>query len=300
LPTLALLETELADKRTTDVTARWADQWVRDLKLERNLSPGSIRKRVGSLARVLDWWIRTTLKDGDTAPANPLRMMPRSYSQYAANETAALKSKGLAPKHDVQRNRRLAPGEELRIRAALAGERRADRQRALPVDPDFALLFDLILNTGIRLREAFKLRVEQYDAGKGVLHVEGTKGERGRIKPRIVPIAPSLREVLRDRCKDRIGLMFPFWDGSPESLDRASQRLSHRFASLFSYALVDDFTEHDLRHEATCRWVTMRDKSGRWMWSEIEVARIMGWSDTRMMLRYASLRGEDLADRMLG
>ncbi|MCG9015218.1 hypothetical protein, partial [Laribacter hongkongensis] len=61
---------------------------------------------------------------------------------------------------------------------------------------------------------------------------------------------------------------------------------------------VIDFTEHDLRHEATCRWFSMRDARGAWVFSDIEICRIMGWTDTRMALRYASLRGEDLSSRL--
>ena len=75
-------------------------------------------------------------------------------------------------------------------------------------------------------------------------------------------------------------------------------RLSARFGTLFAYAGVTDMTEHDLRHCATCMWFGLRDAGGRWVFSEIEICRIMGWSDTRMALRYASLRGEDLAARL--
>lgn len=300
VPTLELLKTEVGQRRTNDVNARWADAWVSDMKLKQHLAPGTIRKRVGSLARVLDAYIRGKLKDGEAAPANPLRMMPRAYSQYTEAEAQALAAEGRAAKVDQARDRRLAPDEEARIRAALAGEKRPDRERALEHDPAFVLLFDLIVNTGLRLSEAFRLRVDQYDAQRGVINVEGTKGERGRIKPRVVPLVPALRPVLADWCKARVGLIFPFWNGDPEETKRASARLTHRFKVLFDYAQVPDCTEHDLRHEATCRWVTMRDKAGRWMWSEVEVCKIMGWTDTKMFLRYASLRGEDLADRMLG
>ena len=79
---------------------------------------------------------------------------------------------------------------------------------------------------------------------------------------------------------------------------QAPARLSARFGTLFDYAGVEDCTEHDLRHEATCQWVTMRRPDGHWTFSEIEVCKIMGWKDTRMMLRYASLRGSDLSSRM--
>jgi integrase len=183
---------------------------------------------------------------------------------------------------------------------ALAGAKRKGRERALEVDPALQLLFELILNTGLRLVEAYRLRVDQVDTIKGVIKVEGSKGERGRIKPRVVPLVPALRPLLADWCKDRVGLIFPFWDGREESRKRTSARLGARFRVLFDYARVPGCTEHDLRHEATCRWVTMRDKHGRWMWSEVEVCKIMGWTDTKMMMRYASLRGEDLGDRLLG
>ena len=300
LVTLASLVKEVGSQRTTDVNARWADQWVVRMKLVENRAPGSLRKRVGSLARVLDWYIRSTLKDGATAPANPLRMMPRGYSQYTAAEALDLLSVGKAAKTDEQRDRRMSDVEFARVEDALAGGRRVGRERALTVDADFSLLFKLIVNTGLRLSEAFKLRVDQLDLTKGVIRVEGSKGERGRLKPRVVPLAPALRPVMQAHCANRVGLIFPFWDGSKEDQGRASNRLSNRFKTVFNYAQVDDFNEHDLRHEATCRWVTMRDKAGRWMWSEVEICKILGWTDTRMFIRYASLRGEDLADRMLG
>ena len=299
LMTLHSLTKEVGSALTTDVNARWADNWVKRMKLDENRAPSSIRKRVGSLARVLDWHIRSTMKDGASAPANPLRMMPRGYSQYTATEAVKLQSVGKAVKIDKQRDRRMSEQEYARVVNALAGGRRIGRERPLTIDPDFSLLFELIVNTGLRLSEAFKLRVDQFDLKKGVIRVEGTKGERGRIKPRVVPLTLALRPVIAKRCAGRVGLIFPFWDGSPEDKVKASARLSHRFKTLFDYAEMPDFVEHDLRHEATCRWVTMRDKSDQWMWSETDICKIMGWTDPKMLLRYASLRGEDFADRML-
>ena len=167
----------------------------------------------------------------------------------------------------------------------------------MPDDPAFALLFDLLVSTGMRLFEAYRLRVASVDFVQGVINVEGSKGHRGAIKPRVVPMVPALRERLRAWCDARVGMVFPFWDGSPDSRARASCRLSSRFRTLFAYADVLDCTEHDLRHEATCRWVELRNDRG-WVFSDVEVCRIMGWADPRMMLRYASLRGSDLASRL--
>lgn len=114
-----------------------------------------------------------------------------------------------------------------------------------------------------------------------------------------MPITPALEPLLRPYMLGRIGRLFPFWDGSPDGLRKTTARLSARFAVLFDYAQVPAMTEHDLRHEATCRWVQMRaPRVGGWAFSDVEICRIMGWADTKMMVRYASLRGEDLAARL--
>ena len=74
-------------------------------------------------------------------------------------------------------------------------------------------------------------------------------------------------------------------------------RLSYLFSKAFRAAGSAGLTEHDLRHEATCRWFEHRTGHG-WTFSDIEIARIMGWSSLAMAVRYASLRGEDLAARL--
>lgn len=296
-PTLLLLAkpSALGDVRLLSITSRWADDWVSQLKTVDHLAPGTIRKRVECLARVVDWHWRL---QGGAPPANPLRLMPRGYSLATEREAGQMTGAGKQVKRDVQRDRRLSAAELLAIRAALRGEPRVGRERALVPDPAFALLFELIVNTGLRLSEAYSLRVDQVDHARKVINVEGSKGHRGLIKPRMVPLVPELRAPLANWCAGRVGLLFPFWDGSPEDKKRATGRLSHRFATLFDYAQVSDFTEHDTRHEATCRWFELRQPGGHWVFSEVEVCKIMGWSDTRMALRYASLRGEDLSARL--
>ena len=297
---LTSLHAQLGQVRVSTITYRWAGEWVRRMKLEERLAPGTIRKRVGALARVLDWHLATHAAADTAAPVNPLRLLPRGYSQYTAAERQQLERAGLKARTDVHRDRRLAQAEEAAIRATLAGHKRPDRERpwADGGDAEFALLFDVLLNTGLRLREAYRLRVDQVDAAKGVLRVEGSKGARGTLKPRTVPIPLALRAPLAERCSGRVGLLWPYWSGAAAELDRCTRRLSARFATLLAYAGVEDFTEHDLRHEATCRWFDLRDAKGRWLFSDVEVARIMGWANLAMVLRYASLRGEDLAARL--
>jgi integrase len=293
-PTIALVKQAEGDVKVLAITASWADAWVSKLKVDNHLAPSTIKKRVESLARCLDWYWRGK----GVSRQNPLREMPKGYALPTATESKALKDAGKDEKRDVQRDRRLDDAEIARIRDALAGKKSKDRERPLPQDKAFAMLFELILATGLRLSEAYSLRTDQIDLTGWVINVAGSKGHRGAIKPRTVPMRPELRPLTKAWCRGRVGLLFPFWDGTPEDKTKCTVRLSARFRTLFAYAGVEDCTEHDLRHEATCQWVTMRRPDGHWTFSEIEVCKILGWKDTRMMLRYASLRGSDLASRM--
>jgi membrane-bound lytic murein transglycosylase MltF len=81
------------------------------------------------------------------------------------------------------------------------------------------------------------------DVVRGVLRVEGSKGTRGQIRPRVVPLTRHLRQALATHCAGRVGLLWPYWDGTPETLDATTRRLSARFAVLFEYAKVVDFTD---------------------------------------------------------
>ena len=105
---------ELAGVRLSAVTYAWAERYVRDLKVRAKLAPGSIRKRCGALARVIDWRLRST----NSKAANALRLLPTGYSHYTANDRAGLGG-GPAPT-DVHRDRRLAPGEEAKVRTTIA------------------------------------------------------------------------------------------------------------------------------------------------------------------------------------
>ena len=87
-------------------------------------------------------------------------------------------------------------------------------------------------------------------------------------------------------------------DGDKDSMKRTTNQLTSRFRSLFRHVELPDMKEHDLRHEACCRWFELRGKDGRWVFSDVEICKIMGWSDYSMVLRYASLRGEDLSSRL--
>ncbi len=311
---VSALDRDLLDVLTTMIGAKsldavlqykWVEDWIRSLKVERNLAPGSIRKRVGALARMVDWHLKREAEDGRQPLANPLRLLPKNYSTYNERERKLLAGdKKKVVKTDIERDRRLHDGEEARILAAMMGQKREDRERALLMPERDAMidLFQLIVNTGLRLREAYRLRVQDVRLDLRTIHVALSKTGAARD----VPIVPNLYAMLERRRKaaqvqGADTLIFPWWDGLDDSdkvLNRVTSRLSRAFGRVFKYADCENLTEHDLRHEATCRWVLMRDGEGGWMFRSEEVMRITGHKDPRVFMRYVSLRGSDLAGRL--
>jgi len=291
----------------------WCEGWVRRLKLDKNLAPGTIRKRVGSLSRAFDWWLRS---HQNFTAGNPLKLLPKGASTYKPADVIAIaklassgqdEHVGKRAKQDISRERRFAPGEEERILSALRGEKREDRERSLQRHDGDALrvLFLVIVNTGARLREAYMLRRSQCDMDRKTLLLRCSKQWHGRVTWREVPMMPKLYAELTLWLKNVPDLpdavVFPCWDGGDEepNLKRTSNKLSARFATAFEYAACQGLTEHDLRHEATCRWYEMRDPTGNWVFREAEIHKIMGWKPgSKIALRYASFRAEDLAKRL--
>jgi integrase len=288
-----MFDKPLIGLRLSAMTYRWVESYIAWLKSpEKHLVPSSITKRIGVLSRAVGWYINYVTPDGAVPTVNPFKLLPRGYSAYSQAD-----AKLAPPRRNIDRNRRLSAEESARIDRVLAGEKREDRERRYTDDPAFPLLYAVIVDTGLRLFEAFRLRADSIDLQKKIIKVDGSKGRHGEIKPRVVPVKKNLRDLLRQLCEGKVGLLFPYWDGSKETREQASAKLSRRFGNLFDYAKVEGMTEHDLRHEAACRWFELRNERG-WVYSEIEVCKIMGWKDTRMAMRYASLRGEDLSSRL--
>lgn len=308
---MAMLD-ELKGYRLSDITYDWSEKYIRYLKSPRkgvlgaskrklgNLAPSSIRKRVSALSRVLDWHGRKNTAPRDIPPVNPLKNMPRGYSVYNKNDVAALAGSDCKPKQDISRDRRLTEQEIQTLENWLTTNKWmvAKNNSKVDIAPDLLMFMRLALHTGMRMREIVRLRVQQLNFFNNTISVEGTKGHRGMIKPRQVPMKPHLREQLRAWCHNRVGLVLGLWDGSPETLPKLSSDLSNKFRSLFSRLGIEDFKEHDFRHTACCLWMELRLPNGGWVYSDIEMCRLMGWTDAKMYLRYASLRGEDLSSRL--
>jgi len=273
----------------SDLTFVWAQAWVTRMKRIDNLAPDTIRKHVGALARALDW-----LAAQGEVPFNPLRLLPKGYASYSPGDANAVLATNGKHKKDTERDRRLEPNEEAEVRRLLAGGKPNKRQRALELNHSSAvnLLFDMALESAMRMREMFTLSVKQVDLSRRTVFLDKTKnGDK-----RQVPISSVLLAVLEPyiAALDPDDQMFPWWNGALErkELARTTSLLSRQYSHIFDAAECSDVHFHDLRHEATSRLFE------RTSLSDMEIAKITGHKSMAMLKRYANLRGSDLAARL--
>ena len=300
---LGSLMTEVGEVKLGDANYAWLSTYVQRLKVKNNLAPNSIRHRIQALGRSIDEYLR---HNPDVVMQNPVRLLPKGYSTYTELDQKLAEAAGGAKRVDVTRDRRLHAGEEERIIAVLSGHKPDDRRCALHLQGGNALvtMFILIVYMGLRLREAYMLKLCQVDLNSKVIRAQSSKQWRGKIAFRDVPMRPEVHKAitvyLSTRSLQPTTNLFPFMDEEPNmTLKKVTQRLSERFKSAFDFAGCPGLHEHDLRHEATCRWLEMRDANGQWIFRLEEINRIMGWSANSVMAhRYASFRGADLAQRI--
>jgi integrase len=259
----------------SNVSMSWAQSWVSDLKRVHHLSPSSIRHKVGAVARLLDWCVRS-----EWLTVNPLRQLPRRYASYSAGDGEK--------REDIERDRRLLPGEYERIMLVLSGAVADNKQRGLQASDLAAwrLLFVLAVESAMRLREMYTLHCDQVDLLQKTVFLDKTKnGDK-----RQVPLSSVAVAALREHFAVSGERVFPWWDGKPASLARVTAQLSRKWGTIAKLAGCDDLRFHDLRHEACCRFYE------RTTLGDVQIARITGHKDLRMLRRYSNLRGSDLAE----
>lgn len=283
---LAVMRAEVGDKEIGAVTVQWALEVVRGYKITRNLTPATIRHRIGALRRCLDWHVTC-----GGLPLNPLKLLPTRYATYNDAERAAVND---APPADNARDRRLEPGEEERIRKVLANDPEyiAGLNVERGIDPKsqepMTLLFELAIETAMRMRETFTLTWDQIDIEKRTIFLDRTKNGDSRQ----VPMSSVVVALLSGKKGKAGAPVFPlFWNGdlSEAGLRKASSRLSGRWRTIARLAKCEDLHWHDLRHEATSR---LFEKT---QMSDLQISRVTGHRDPRMLRRYANLRASDLA-----
>lgn len=271
------------------INAKWVDDIIAEMKRFEKLAPASIRARIGALARCTDWGMRKGLI---TLPDHPFRTLPDGYAQYSKADVAAAGVK----RTDIERDRRLEHGEYERILAVIEGGVLARKQRPLKLEYPLAhrALFILAVESAMRMSEMYTLSVDQVDLARKTVFLDKTKnGDKRQVPLSSVALA-LLTEYLEEREvpeKHPQDLVFPWWNGDRSDSVRAdlSSYLSKRYIDIFRQAGCEGLKFHDLRHEATSR---LFEKTTL---SESQIMKITGHKSHRMMMRYANLRGSDLA-----
>lgn len=192
-------------------------------------------------------------------------------SAVATNPFRALR-RGYASgeRKDVERERRIERLEEVRLICELDG--------------DLLQMFVLALETAMRMREIYTLTTEQVDLKKRTIFLDKTKNGDSRQ----VPLSSTAVILLRPLVKKKGAALFAN-EGTPRQV---TSRYSVAFGRAAERAGCPDIHFHDTRHEATCR-LFERTKLD-WL----EISKITGHRDPRMLRRYANLRGSDLAARL--
>lgn len=279
------------------INAAWVDAWIDSMKRIENLAPATIRARVGALARCTDWGIR---KGYLTLPDDALRKLPDGYATYTRMDAHM----GGKKREDVERDRRLEPGEYEKILGVIEAGVLPRKQRPLVLEYPAALkcLFVLAVESAMRMKEMYTLTLDQVNLRQRTVFLDKTKnGDK-----RQVPLSSVAVAALEDYLKVRElphgfpgHLVFPWWNGedSLSAYKRVSGDVSKMFFNhlkngIFDVAGCEGLHFHDLRHEATSR---LFEKTNL---NELEIAKITGHKSLRMLARYANLRGSNLASRL--
>ncbi len=279
---LDTVRASVATVSTGQLNYDWAEGWIRAMKRAQNLSPSTIRHRHGALARCFDWMLR---KHPEIMAQNPLRLLKRGFGTYTDDDNRLAIAAGKKAKRDIERDRRLDSDEEERILGVIEAR------------PDEKAFFTLALETAMRMRESYTLNVNQVSLAKRTIFLDRTKNGDSRQVPLSSTASALLRDYMAGQAEpiaSRDGRLFPFWNGeaSVAGLDAATSELSRTFRNIFIDAKVIGLHFHDIRHEATCR---LYEKTTL---SDVLIAKITGHRSIRMLQRYASLRGSDLAPHL--
>ena len=238
----------------------------RDEMAERGLSASTINKELSVISHLFE----VALKDWGINCINPVKQIAK-------------------PKVENSRERRLSALEEEYLIRALVDNSAGARSNKVVID---IVLF--ALETGMRKSEPFKLNWPDVDMKGRVAYLRDTKNG----KPRAVPLSTKAVKILKGDDDDNVvkikrGKVFnTTYSALTQSFRRAVARAIRLYeqdtgADMRIEGFLDDFTYHDLRHEATTR---LADKL-----QMHELMKVTGHSDARMLARYYHPRAEDLA-----
>ncbi len=157
-------------------------------------------------------------------------------------------------------------------------------------NPMFGWMVRLALYTGMRLGEIKSLTRKQVNLNKNIMTLFDTKNNETRTIPLTLKARETLIEALnypvRPIDTDLIFFGEPGRDGK-----RRPYTINKFWTQALQRADIENLRFHDLRHEATSRFV----EAGL---SDQEVSSITGHKSMQMLKRYTHLRTENLSEKI--
>ena len=178
------------------------------------------------------------------------------------------------------RNRRLNGGEEVKLLDACNAHS----------NPYLGWIVRIALYTAMRKSEITSLTREQINLEKRTILLTDTKNNSVRTVPLTNNAYQAIKEVLAHPIRPiDTNLIFP---GEPGRDGKRKPYVINRvWPQAMKRAEIEGLRFHDLRHEATSRFV----EAGL---SDQEVASITGHKSMQMLRRYTHLRTEDLVSKI--
>jgi integrase len=142
-----------------------------------------------------------TRKRPEIMAQNPLRLLKRGFATYTDADAEALAVYGKEPRVDEKRDRRLFQVEEALILTYLQDRR------------DESLLFQLALQTAMRMRECYTLHAAQVNLGQRTIFLKRTKNGSSRQMPLPSPMVQLLSNYIdsqKQAIASREDRIFPF------------------------------------------------------------------------------------------
>ncbi len=180
------------------------------------------------------------------------------------------------PKQSKGRDRRLEGNEEQKLLAACEAYS----------NPMLAWIVKLALYTGMRHGEIVNLTRNNVDIDKRTLFLSDTKNGESRT----VPLSNKAVEVLNHPIRPVDTNLLFFGEPGRDGI-RRPYVTSKIWTEIRKKEGVEGLRFHDLRHEATSRFV----EAGL---SDLEVSSITGHKSMQMLKRYTHLRSENLSDKI--
>ena len=143
-------------------------------------------------------------------------------------------------------------------------------------DPEFYDVVLFAIETGCRRKEIANLQVKDIDFATGYIRILGKGG-----KERLIPMTSRLQEILKRRCKGRVGKVFPNWH--PDTITHKWQKTMQALGMKYRF--------HDLRH-TTASWLALRGTPLQF------IQELLGHSSIQVTQIYAHLRPNVIRDEM--